>query len=313
MTIPFDIGSIDKTAPHLLADLIELLLFQKHEGNTEISKSDVEEIIDRENVSVTSESLRDEDRNDRLSLQIDDCWGQLSYRKQVFGKIYPFTVKRYTASLKNIPKYSTFYYLYIFLTICSRLRSFPPGIRQKYALHFVEICRLGLISMLPKSGEVKIFEANSQDRKEFYGNNLREALLVLGDQIATITNQEIIKEQSTSGDLGIDLVGVIPFNDGAQGHYSIFAQCAARGKDWPQKTLEAHPESNRGIFSFLHNPVNVVFIPACYRQANGKWVNTNDISGCILIDRLRLIRLLLNAKRNLINASLPDLKELTPS
>jgi hypothetical protein len=52
------------------------------------------------------------------------------------------------------------------------------------------------------------------------------------------------------------------------------------------------------LFSFLTDPVNALFIPVLYRDTNGTWITETPASGCLLIDRFRIV-LLLNQRGRL--------------
>ena len=128
------------------------------------------------------------------------------------------------------------------------------------------------------------------------GSNYREALVNLGKMLAVDVNEEVCKEESTSGDGGLDIVGIVDFCDEARGNLALFGQCAAREREWPAKTLEASPLRFRAFFSFLSDPTNIVFIPLCFRKADGTWPSSSKSSGCVLLDRFRIMSLL--EKRN---------------
>jgi hypothetical protein len=94
-----------------------------------------------------------------------------------------------------------------------------------------------------------------------------------------------------TGDAGLDLVGKVPFDDKLVPCLLVFAQCGC-GKNWKTKLREAHPLLWKHYIHFKVPPSNMATIPYCYRGAGGKWDNDLDIVECILIDRLRLTRLL---------------------
>jgi hypothetical protein len=182
--------------------------------------------------------------------------------------------------------------LYLFLLVCSRLRSFENnGFRQSAAKAFTSICCEALKVLAGRAAVVKVFDANSDDRKNYYGTNLKDAMKKLAQDMGVhYVNDSEINKLSPSGDYGLDLIAVHDFKDGAVGSYTIVGQCGSQETDWTSKTLEAHPIKFKALFTLLNEPDNLMFIPLSYREASGGWVTTH--SGCLLIDRLRIIQLL---------------------
>jgi hypothetical protein len=176
--------------------------------------------------------------------------------------------------------------------------------RIKWAEYFAKLSAAALKGLLPQHADVKIFDANSDDRRNYYGTDKLEALLQLADQLNIMPIEEECRNQSPSGDSGLDLIGTVGFDDKAKSIFAIFGQCAAQEKGWKNKTLEASPITLRGLFNFLIEPYNVTCIPLCYRQANDQWPDTNSTSGTLLLDRHRLLYLL--EKSDLINDVLKE-------
>lgn len=297
----FDLGVVHKRHPHLLADLAELLLLSRYDGLDEISAARLEQLIkeiptsaeelDQEEVDEEGDAVVQQESTDR---HVEDCWSQLEYRQSVFGDAYPFEVSGTLISWKAGPR-TPKQCLYSFLLICSRLRSFKgvKGFPQRAAKVFTQVSKIALEALSSPNAEVRIFDANSEDRQNHYSNNLRTAMKKLAGELGA---QHIFADQiellPTSGDYGVDLVSVHQFVDGAKGSLAIFGQCGAQETDWPSKTLEAHPIAYRGLFNCLHEPANLMFIPVSYRDTSGGWVADHKTSGCLLIDRLRILRLL---------------------
>lgn len=288
----FNIGPISKRAPHLLADLLELMLYYSGDF-TEISKSDLESINNRGECDpdeIGEIAKQSAEAHDSTWKWIEDCFVQLEYRESAFADSYPFVIE--DGVLRRRGKIDNNTCLYLFLLCCSRLRSFSKKIQQYMASHFEVISRDALKMMLPDSGDVKIFGANSEDRKKHYGTNLREALRILAKDLKEDFIEKNIDEEDTSGDCGLDIVGRITFKDPAPSLIAVFGQCAARETEWPKKTFESHPARFSKWIAFTHDPINMVFIPLCYRQATGQWVKQSPTSRAILIDRLRICDLL---------------------
>ena len=267
-----------------LADLVELLTISKWDGKATYSMADMESLLVAETTQAPPSTLFNELR---------DAWRHLSYRQGRFDAAYPFTIDATNNTIKLKSKLTQEARIYRFLLACSRLRSFDNRLRQSWATGFTLISREALTALLPSSASVRVFDANSDDRKKYYGTNLHKALEKLSvDLAANMIDAEEIAKLSTSGDRGIDLVAHVGFDDSAAGCHAILGQCAARQKEWPTKTFEAHSDRLRGVFSLLTPPGNIVFIPLLYRDTNGKWIRNSEVSGCLAIDRWRIIHLL---------------------
>jgi hypothetical protein len=296
----FQRGTVPKTRPFQFADLAELLILSGE--YSEISRADLERIIeegqpdpDDEEDDAGGRALgpdTDLPVNARDDRWISACVEHFRSRKAAFGKYYPFLFDGRTLQRKET--LTETHLVYIFVLCCARLASFPTedGVRQKAAKAFTTLSAEVMKNMLPKAATVRIFDAGSTDRANYYGNNLRKALVKLAEDLCEPPTLEAIEEQETSGDAGLDLVGLLNLADKSRGHVAMFGQCAAQQNGWPQKTLEASPERMKSLIGFSHPPSNVMFMPLFYRKAAGTWVNQMHAGGCILMDRLRILKLL---------------------
>lgn len=288
----FNLGVLHQTQPHLFADLAELILAVRYDNNDELSQAKL--------AHLSKEMDHDLDEESSLpDCTLEDCWRQLEYRQGVFAEFYPFIVKNDQLVWKT-KKRTDKQCLYLFLLVCSRLRSFENnGFRQHAAKAFTIICREALKVLAGEPATVKIFDANSDDRKAYYGTDLRVAMKKLAEEMgAHAIHETEIAKLNSSGDYGLDLIAVHNFGDGAVGSYNIVGQCGAQETEWPSKTLEAHPLKFKGLFTLLNEPDNLMFIPLSYRETSGEWVATHKISGCLLIDRQRILQLLNTKWRN---------------
>jgi hypothetical protein len=299
----FEIGVIHKTQPHLLADLAELVLLTRYDDAEELSQARLEQLgkelplsaeeLPDNSIDGEEEEIHAIDQQESSDRAVEDCWAQLEYRRTVYEEYYPFDVDGVRLVWKK-GKRTSKQCLYSFLLVCSRLRSFGiAGFPQNAAKAFTHISRIALEALVGPDAEVRIFDANSEDRRTYYSHNLRIAIKKLAQDLgAHNISESEIDSLSTSGDYGLDLVAIHGFKDGATGSFSIFGQCGAQETEWPSKTLEAHPLKFSGLFNCLHQPANLMFIPVSYRTASGAWVATHKTSGCLLIDRLRILQLL---------------------
>lgn len=296
----FQLGVIPKTKPFQFADLAELLILVGE--YSELSVADLSRIIAEGQADPDSlgEEETDASRRPDPSAPVgtrdhqyaSECFEHLRSRKKAFGRFYPFHFDGRTLKLK--PNLTEPHRFYIFTLCCARLSSFPTagGLRQAAAKTFTELSAQVMADMLPSGSVVRIFDANSSDRANHYGNNLRKALKQLAVDLCEPPNLDAIEEQETSGDAGLDLVGIFDLKDASRGHIALFGQCASQQDGWTHKTLEASPERLRSLIQFSHAPGNVLFMPVFYRKTTGTWVNQLHTGSCILMDRLRIVKLL---------------------
>jgi hypothetical protein len=309
----FNLGVLHQTQPHLFADLAELILAVRYDNNDELSQAKLEHL--------SKEMEHDLDENGYIpNSTLEDCWTQLEYRQSVFAEFYPFVIES-DRLLWKAGQLTDKQCLYLFLLVCSRLRSFENnGFRQYAAKAFTQVCREALQVLSGENAVVRIFDANSDDRRNHYSTDLRLAMKKLAQEMgAHCIHETEIDKLSSSGDYGLDLIAVHNFGDGAVGSYNIVGQCGAQETEWPSKTLEAHPIKLMGLFTLLNQPDNLMFIPLSYREATGSWVATHKLSGCLLIDRYRILHLL-NKKWHEVystfqtkNTYLPLLQQVCPS
>lgn len=305
--IEIAIGRVQKTKPYLFADAIEVLC--AFDNKTPFSKADAFTLIQEAVVSAEESLEFDEpdldDNNyddnlggveitERVQGYIDECFRQLEYRAAEFGDDYPFEVSNEAISLKNvlISKQN----LYIAILAASRIRTFvgTKGSKQKLADLFEILSARALKSLLPDTAEIVGFGPNSNDRKNKFGKNLKDAIPRLAKFMGLDLCHGWENHLQPQGDANIDLVGVQQL-DQNEGGWNIFvAQCAAHEepKTWQAKRSEASISTYHYLFSYSVAWQSVLFIPGCFRQSNGKWAERRYVDSVILIDRVRLLRLI---------------------
>lgn len=295
MALKFTVGEVPRTKPFQFADLAELLILVGL--SSQVSKADLDGLINTGSVDSDPDSDvgRIIDVLDGASAQArnaEDCFKHLSYRLGALDEIYPFEVQ--DSLLIARPVIGKASYLYLFCLVCSRLRSFvgEPGFHQRCAKLFTELSSLALKASLKSAANVYIFDAGSDDRANYFHTNLRLALKKLAEMLNARADDDLIAQQSTSGDGGIDLIAINALGDSAKGILAYFGQCAAQQDGWPKKTLETTRSAS--FFSMGHSANNLLYTPVMYRNATGRWVNDIYAHDCIIMDRLRMLRALEN-------------------
>jgi hypothetical protein len=303
----FAIGELHPNTPHLFADLAELVLSIGYNGHTKLHKNDLLKILETGDISPDELDQEDDakeeadstgqataEKNSRREQQLEDVLTQLTYRSSALNSYYPFTIAEGELILFDKALLTNKQRVYRFLLACSRLRSFgQQGIRQKWAKAFTHLSKMAMAGLLPSYATVRIFDANSDDRKNYYSTDLRKALKILGKDLRVINiNEDECNKKGSSGDAGLDLVAVVDFDDGAATAFAVLGQCGAQESGWPKKTLEAHSMRYRNFFQMQFDYPGVMFTPVCYRTADGEWTDNQSTNGILLIDRERILKLL---------------------
>jgi len=293
MSLKFSVGEVPRTKPFQFADLAELTILVGL--NSQVSKADLDGLINSGRIDSDPESEPDSNGNTLVESAIyarnaEDCFRQLGFRAGALDECYPFNLDGALLSARS--EISNTGYAYLFCLVCSRLKSFSGsvGFAQRCAKVFTGLSKLALQAALKNSAEVYIFDAGSDDRSSVFDTNLRVALRKLSVELNAIPDEDLIEQQSTSGDGGLDLVAINRLGDTAKGILAYFGQCAAQQDGWPKKTLEA--KRTGSFFLMGHSASNLLYTPVMYRTASGRWVNDLHCYDCIIMDRLRMMRAL---------------------
>ena len=285
-----DYGVINDRAPHLVADLGEIIGFFENE---EISRGDIESLLSQRgghdllaDLDVGVDSATKGERFQALS---EEAFRHFRYRKLSFGCWYPFEIDGDV--LVPTSEITGRHKIYAALSAFSRMKMFSGTDQNRYAAEFERLC-VEAVSGFAKDWEVVHFGKGGKDRPVF-GKKLKDALRALARKLREETVESEIGRlaETNTGDGGIDIVIYRQWSDAARAVPCYFAQCAARQTGWPEKRLEASALNLEKYFNFFHKPGNILFIPLCFRDVDGTWVNSGGHQ-TILVDRQRLIELL---------------------
>ncbi len=284
-------GVINDRAPHLVADLCEIICFFE---NREVSRGDIESFLNENGGDGLLQDLEIDDAssaeaNEKFQALSEDVMRHLDYRRAAFGHWYPFTVEG--DILIPVDNPTSRQLSYATLLGFSRLRMFPQADITAFAADFEVLC-LEASMALARDWNVVHFGVGGRDRAQF-GNRLKDALRALATRLNEIPVEQYIEELSNHnvGDAGIDIILFKDWGDNARSIPAYFGQCASQQQTWPAKRFEASSLNLSRYFNFFHPPGTILFIPVCYRNVDGSWINASG-HATLLIDRLRLLRLL---------------------
>lgn len=303
--------TLPKTRAHYVyADYIELLCIANIDR--QVSKSDlIDRINDRGNVGESApRDLEDDDddadtqdlfdavsadtekyepsaRNSKDERFIEDVFYLLEYRQATYGEAYPFHFSKKKNALLLSEKPDARQRLYIYLLICSNLSRVPKALYYDLTHTFEVICVGKMKSLLPVNSKVEIFRSNNFYTSNIFSGNLWERL----GQLAREFRERVLAKETDyldNGDGGVDIIAWVPNAKGdlGRGEIRFFGQSACTEK-WIDKQSSVLPEKWRHRLTLSVIPLPLVFIPFCFRNANGEWYSDRDLSACMIVDRQR--------------------------
>ncbi len=308
---------IELTAPpktndvYMWADYIELLCLVN--PDRVYSKADIidrfsESLdLDEELVRIDKEGevtpLRPTERNDKRANQAYDWYAHLLYREATFGDSYPFYLSSNGDTLHRYPELTAKHKVYIFFLLAANLRYLQE--HHPITSSFEIVSLEALKNYLPNQALVYPFGKGSSSGARYTGRLFDKIKRLAEDLGERLNCDESNFKPTNSGDGGLDIVAWLPFDgDPSTGFVIVFAQCACTA-DWDVKQLSSSRVRWSRYIVFSVPPTNICFIPICFRSSTGSWDNPTDILETILIDRVRLIRLLKHSYDKLVDGVIP--------
>ena len=282
---------------HIWADWVELLCLVNMDREVSVEwvldriseRRDLGEVEEPDPVPTSSDETAE--LHDRYVREVYQWFEHLAYRAGEFEAFYPFELGEGTLRCKDGIDDDPRCRLYVFLLLASCLKYITKSCENWLANRFEIASLVALKSYLPTAGTLRLFGTNPLNSGS-YGVMFRHRLELLAKELGErISSRSEGENLNHSGDGGLDVVGWVPFGDKAPGSLLLFGQCAC-GKGWEGKEFEAHARKWEKYISFTVPPSNVVFVPYCFRRADGRWHEQLAISDSILIDRVRMVHLL---------------------
>jgi hypothetical protein len=302
--MPKPISNLDNlpmsAADHMWADYIELLCLLNVDGF--ISKADIlDRVRERKDLGGEIEELSEDilevtedgsdlssaEVRDKWSLRVDDWFKHFAYRSAIFDMFYPFVLSSDEKSLSRQTEINPKHKLYIFLLLVSAQNRIK-GDRNPLTFSFEILSSLALRSCLPASADIHVFSRNPYGTRR-YGGTIWEKLTKLNEDLRgkLLANEEDFSLQNNA-DEGLDIVAWVPMGDSVNGSLLVFAQCACTPK-WVDKQHSSSAAKWGDLIHMKSPPINMVFIPYCFRQASGAWWKEHEIQKSVLVDRPRLL------------------------
>ena len=227
---------------------------------------------------------------------IEERWRQLSdfahIRKLEFNDSYPFSVTDDKDTLVFDYDGCKQQRLYIALLIASCMRNIEKNRIAEVARSFEKICFQVFSKLMPAGSEVRATWAGGGPEAPYVGTLFDKMRAIAADIRCTANFKERDFRSNDRGDGGIDLIAWHPMTDKRAGMPIAFAQCGCSKDDWTFKQLEASPSKHYSHFPVMHRWATYYFLPLDLRHADGGWACESDIAEAIIVDRLRMLRLL---------------------
>lgn len=313
--------SFEKYKSFLWADYMELLCLVNKDG--ELSNVDIiDRLLERErdlheasddDLEEIEELEKEDNENPTQRSEIPIQWENylsswfnvLQYRQVIYNDSYPFEINDKVIKTKTT-EFTEDQEIYLYLLLCSNLYLFDEATRIKLTSSFEMISFSALKNILPEEAEVHVFGANPLNTNgEFQQGSLLQKIKKLSTKLNEAINPRINENNylHNVGDGGLDLVGWIPAGDTQPSLIVHFAQCACT-EEWVSKQDSSSHNTWQAKISITNYINNSIFIPFCFRAADGTWFKIEDIRLSFLIDRKRILYYYLK-KQNVAFNSLP--------
>jgi hypothetical protein len=259
---------------HSLADFSELLCLLKPDRVLS-----VEDLTDH---------LVDECGEVRGARNTGDGFAHMRWRASAFGTHYPFTMAENQQSISAPEVLNDLQKVYALLLLCASLPHVKRADIGALTDVFERLAYCALKRMWPREAEVRTFGRNNAQYTGSKSERMHKLALDLGCR-PTIDSSKF--RPGDTGDGGIDLAAWLDLDDYlSENKISALVQCACSRSNWSAKQYEI----NGGRLNRLFNPTSpwmeLMCIPLCFRDNNGRWAVEGDIGDVILVDRLRLLR-----------------------
>ncbi|WP_051901441.1 hypothetical protein [Methylotenera sp. L2L1] len=227
---------------------------------------------------------------------VETRWKQLAdfafIRQIEFDDSYPFEVSddgdtivcNFDASQKQLA--------YITLLIASCMRNIESARQGDFARLFELTCFQVFSKLMPEGSEIRATWANGGPEAPYIGTLYDKMQAIAKDLRCTPNFKARDFRTNDRGDGGIDLIAWHPMTDNRPGMPISFAQCGCSKDEWTFKQLEASPAKHYSHLPVMHPWATYYFLPLDLRHTDDGWAAESDIGQAIIVDRLRMTRLL---------------------
>lgn len=229
--------------------------------------------------------------------KIEKRWREISNFAQIrandFAAAYPFRVTEDGDTLEfgSDTENQAAQQLYLDLLLASLLRYFPRTSTHEVGRFFEDSSYVVFKKLMPEGAEIRATGAGSGSAAPYQGTLFQKMQQIADDLRCTVNFKERDFKPNDTGDGGIDLISWHPMADTRNSMPIAFAQCGCSNSDWKFKQLEASPAKHYSHLPVKHPWSTYYFLPIDLRHPDGGWAYEADIGQAIIVDRLRLVRL----------------------
>jgi len=263
---------------------------------TESDELMVDEEADNDDYFEGEEEAPDADgeflkNNEAVARKWADISARLSARKISMEGYWPFDIHE-GVLYRKFDATDRRHMLYVALLIASALRYCVKKRQSEVTASLEEIGFHLFKSLMPSGWQVRPFGAHQNIADGFEGT--------LGQKFASLAAEVYPRyvrpadefDARNTGDGGLDIVAWHPLGDAIRGHIPVaFAQCGCSPGDWEHKQFEGSPVNMDQKIGLQHPASNFYIMPHDMRSLTGGWERGDHIGTVILLDRVRIIRL----------------------
>lgn len=241
--------------------------------------------------------------SDALAGKARDVFRHLEYRAGRFGVAYPLvvgeTVVKRKARLNLAPQR-----LYVFLLLAASLRYVRKTDRAKLTRGMERLATELMRHWMPTHAEVHGFGTAAEGGSRYRGPLFQKLQKLAGDLRETVTAKEEDILAGDMGDAGLDTIAWLTMGDDPNPGYPLFMVQVTCIEQWRSKQSEVGPDRWSGYMTTQALPVRILCIPACPRSPTGFWQRKLWVEKTVLMDRLRIMRVL--SRPELPKLALPE-------
>lgn len=253
----------------------------------------------------------------KRGFNVEQRWQEIANfvgRRQVdFGESYPFCLSDDKDTIEV--KQETFerqHFVYLGLLVASSLRLIKDNRRNEITRIFERFSYAVFSQLMPSGSVIKPTWAQGGVEVIYQGQLYQKMLEIANDIRCEKPNIEQADYKSRNrGDGGIDIIAWHPMADSRAGIPIAFAQCGCSVEDWRFKQSDCSWERHHWRLPVIHPWANYYFMPLDLRRPeDGDWAYKNEIRTVIIVDRLRLLRLISQYKLDEQLPAMPFIDEI---
>lgn len=239
---------------------------------------------------------KQKNRKENLTTKFKDVYDHIALRQQLLGENYPFEIDPDDQLCFKSDDLTGLQKLYVLLLCASNLSYMTSN--TSLTSDFEVVSLLYMRTLFPGM-TFKLFGSSNtntslQPTDVINDSKLSDRIISLSKFISVTYNEKTLACLSPHdlGDGGLDLVGVRPLGDERKSIPVIFGQCACSPEQWPSKQQSiSETQWSRFLQTWETSFQRYMFIPVWYMNSDKQFENELKLSKCVIVDRLRFMKL----------------------